>query len=190
MKKFWNMLAMATLVTATATTAFADGGKRISCELEINTADRAGYLMPSSRSIIISGKLNDGNMLSKGLDAYLSSCASQTALGMNVKLCASTTEFQGVYDVGLLIDGRDTSTAASTTLGTSKADGKSLLTMAATSAVTPEMVSRLSNAGIEVPDEMRGDSLQVDEALKAASKKGLIKGDEIVTVGIKGCAID
>lgn len=188
MKKICHVLAAAALAIS-ATPALASG-KKITCQLSINTADRSGYLMPSEETITVSGKVAEGNMLARGLDAFMASCSNVQAKGLTLKLCSSSTDFVGLYDVGVLLENSGVTTAATALMGTLKSNGKSLDIINSTVAVSPEIVSRLSNANIEVPTEMQGDSVAVDDALEAASRKGLIKGDEIATVGIQGCAID
>ena len=153
-----------------------------------------GILYPGDNVTTVTTKLNESHTAGRNPDDYLASCTRVEMQKLSVRLCATKTEYVGVYHTGAIIEiasDKESSTFAEARLAT-LVNGKGLDTLSYTTAISPIIVKQLNEAGIEMPAEMPNhDSYLIDEALKAASQKGIEpKNGEIVSLDIDTCKLN
>lgn len=158
----------------------------ITCELQPFVADRDGFMMPTRGKILISTPVVEDE---KKFD--LTNCAnSVTPLGLNLSLCAVTSNFVGGYEVSLIIKEHKQQlfTQSQAVFGTLK-NNKGLIEITSHNDVLASFQQKLINAHIPNVVRFEGDSLELDEAIKKGFSKGILTHNQPVVVQIDSCQL-
>lgn len=162
----------------------AMAAQTLTCEIGFFNMEPAGYLSPSEQTLTLSAKIATRN------DFDLKSCGSITQGQLQISLCALNTDAQGVVKAELLLTdlkNQELVNEAYTVFGTSKKAGQDMIALSGHDAVSPLLIQRLGNAGIEIQTKFEGDSLMLDEANKKAAQQGLIQKSEVAVVQLLKC---
>jgi len=126
----------------------------------------------------------------------LKKCSHTKISDLNIVACGlEDSEAVGVYRAELNISDKLTatndafdSTTATDLLATPK-KGTQLVSLVATSALSPVFIKKMTAASIEIPNYQGGDSLEIDDAIAAAMKKGVLTTQDIVAIAIDHCRL-
>lgn len=165
----------------------AMAAQTLTCEIGFFNMERSGYLSPSEQTVTVSAKMASRN------DFDLKNCGSINHGQLQISLCALNTEAQGVVKAELLLTdlkNQDLVNEAYTVFGTSKKAGQDMIALAGHDAVSPILIQRLGNAGMEIQSKYEGDSLMLDEANKKAAQQGLIQKSEVAVVQLLKCNLN
>lgn len=179
MKTLLSVLALTFISTAAM-------AANIECKLDTLLADKGGFLMPTSEEISLTSEIQ-----SDVGDIDFRSCKSIRKNGYNISLCAGEMDFIGGYGVQLYIaqlNVEEYPTVAQAFLATSK-KGDELLSINEYRPVIGSVSNKLRGADIEVPDTLGNDSHQLDKAVKAGIKKGVLTPNEPVVISINNCKL-
>ncbi|MBK7890934.1 MAG: hypothetical protein IPJ84_08835 [Bdellovibrionales bacterium] len=158
----------------------------ITCEIGTLLAGPTG-LMPSAQTFKLTAALQDPK------NSRIEHCAKQTQGEIKLTLCASTAEFVGGFEVGLIVAqaaAPSEMSVASTSLLATRQNGRGLTEVNGGPAQVLSSVSeRLFAAGIQAPTELKGDSSPLDEAVKEGIAAGVLKVDEPVLFELRGCQL-
>lgn len=165
----------------------------MTCQISTGVA-KSGSLYPGDELITVSAQLNEKNLpVLVSAEGYQATCSSTKIQKLNILFCADKTEFQGIYQTAIVIEiagDRNFNTYANAQFGT-LLNGKGLDVLASLTAISPIVVKELNQADIEIPDSMNNDSYLVDEALKAALKKGIqLEENQIISLDIDTCRLN
>lgn len=159
-----------------SSTAFAN---QIECKVHVFLTDKAGYLMPLDKDVLVSTKV-DGN------------CGSSTKKigNLEVGLCAKRSDLLGVYMVSAAASKKGSSEVTAVgSVGTRISDTTALEVIHQESEISLDIVTTLEENGITAPRTYTGDSLQIDDAIEAGMKAGVLKDKELVTVVLDTCRL-
>ncbi len=164
--------------------AMAMDAQTLTCDLGFFNMESSGYLSPSEKIISVTTQIVSQNQFD------LKNCRSVTADRLEISLCASHTDAQGVVRAELLLQdlkNKENINTSYTIFGTSKSAGQDMIELAGHDAVSPALIQRLGDAGINIQTQYNGDSLMLDDANKIAAGRGLIKQSEVAVVQLLRC---
>lgn len=182
-----------TLLSSLILVTSAVQAKTMTCELGVLRASSGG-LMPANENI----QFKDSVVIQDG-HLNIDKCTQTQITDMKLSLCAlEYKQTIGIYNVELLIEdvqsdlkSQDTFdfTSAATLFATAR-NGSDLVDLKTESALTPQFIKKMNTAKIKFPDYKGGDSLMIDDAVKKAYKKGVLRESDIVTVDVRSCKLD
>lgn len=164
--------------------SMATEAQTLKCEIGFFNMEPAGYLSPFDKTISIATKIASSDSFD------VKNCQSVNKGQLQISLCATSTDAQGVIRAEILLQdlkNKENVNGAYTILGTSKTAGHDMIALAGYDAVSPALVQRLGDSGIEIQTQYHGDSLMLDEANKLAAQRDLIKTSEIAVVQMLRC---
>lgn len=183
MKKMMTLFSILTI----SSTVFA---KNLECNISILKASSGG-LMPAEKTISLKETLIQGNRLD------LAKCSNTIVSNLKLNLCGiEDSEAVGVYTAELLIDENKSQpsdafafTSATGLFANSKKGEGKLVRLNSQDGLSPVFVKKMTDANLNFTDYKGGDSLQIDEDVAAAFKKGVLTDSDIVSISIESCHI-
>lgn len=172
---------------AISSTGFA---KNIECNINLLQASSGG-LMPVQKAITLKQTL-----LQKSGALDLNQCSTNIVSDLKIQFCGiEDAEAVGVFKAELVMDENNKQpseeidfTSAGSLLAISKKGGK-LVILDSKSGLSPVFIKKMSAAKLDFPDYKGGDSLQIDEAVADAHKKGVLKDSDVVSIEIESCIL-
>ncbi len=183
MKKMMTLFSILTI----SSTVFA---KNIECNISILKA-ASGGLMPAEKTITLKETPIQGNRLD------LAKCSTTIVSDLKLSLCGiEDSEAIGVFNAELMLDENSTQepdafafTSAGALFANSKKGEGKLVRLNSQAALSPVFVKKMHAAKLDFTDYKGGDSLQIDEDVAAAFKKGVLTDSDIVSISIESCRI-
>jgi hypothetical protein len=172
---------------AISSTGFA---KNIECNITLTHASSGG-LMPIEKAITLTQ-----TNLQKSESLGLNQCSSNSVSDLKILFCGiEDSEAVGIFKVELLIEENSKLsseevgfTSAGSLLAISKKGGK-LINLDSKSGLSPVFIKKMNAAKLDFPDYKGGDSLQIDDVVADAHKKGVLKDSDVVSVDFESCIL-
>lgn len=185
-------LSLGTLALVMGLSSQSFAASTMSCTVQFTYATKNG-LMPYSKKIDMKNAIIE--KMGEGEDY---NCASKAIFGLSLQLCGlEDSEAQGVYHAVMTIKPgasyenmteADFSQAAQA-LAMPKKAGAAMVSMQTVDALSPVLVKRLMDAGMDVPTYVNRDSAGLDEAVAEAVKKNVIDEGLMTTIEISQCEV-